>query len=211
MKKGKFFVFIIGFIVLGGVIYGITTFFSGEMKVKVENQTFDNKHETIVKNQLKKDEEYIQKKHEEFQNLHNEVQAYDFLNENLKNDGPEFTITMQYIQEIRSQYETIIGEIETYFNEATIQERGKELKVSEESSKLYEEEYEKAFLTLKSGFSSNLPGQLKALEDIFTFLKQKQDGWAIQEKGLLFDKQEDMEEYKRLLENLSQVAGEDRT
>lgn len=204
MKK-KILFCVGGILILLGVI-GITTFYYAQIQDQgVSKKNSDHKQEEIIKLQLTKDEEYLHNLSSDIQKLHDDFQAHDFLNANMSQDGPNFEQTFAYLQEAQVTYDDINQKVEDYLNEDHIHQRASDLNLYDEDADVYQNQVEKAFSSLKKNYQSNLPLQITALTDIFVFLKDRQDRWALQEKGIIFDSQGDMEEYRHLLGVLDNV------
>lgn len=172
-----------------------------------ERKTNEDQYRKIEQ-QLLTDQAYLKDLEDKFIKVHDDFQAHDFLDKNIMNDGPMFYSTFFYLQNSEVTYSEIKDKVTLYLSEEQIHQRALDLHIEEEFMNVYKDYIATYFSYLSESFVSNLPQQKNALYNIFTYLKNHKDVWAIYEKGILFDDQAYVDGYQELLnefQNIQQV------
>lgn len=180
-----------------------------EVNVSVgERKTNEDQYQK-VEAQLMKDHEAFEQLASDFDQLHEDFQAHDFLGENVQVDGPNYEETFFYLESTGNELQRIKQEVKDLLSEEQIAKRSEDLQVTQEFMDLYERTFDENFSYLNMEFNTNMPKQTEALRNIFLYLKEHQDRWAVYQKGIIFDKQEYVDGYKELLQIFADIQPTD--
>lgn len=155
-----------------------------------------------IKIQLKEDRAYLKQLHEEFQYLHTQFEAHDFLYENLRLDGPSFADTFLYLDACGASYDELREEALRYIAKDSVRKRAKQLSDNREYQKIYIAYVNENFSDVSEAFTTPLPQQIASLREIFQYLKDHQKDWTVYDRGILFDREDVRIRYEEMLQAL---------
>lgn len=149
----------------------------------------------------------------ELDNLLNEDAIANVLSaSNLKEDGPNFTKTNQYLKESKETLEKVSSDIDNYFTEekAMTYIEGKQFdNYSVELYKKYTINSEDSSLEQDRKEITDTLNQLKALfnkqQEIIDFLTKNKRSWKIENNSLVFYSQSLSNQYNKLVEELNAI------
>lgn len=155
-----------------------------------------------IKIQLKEDRAYLKQLHEEFQYLHTQFEAYDFLYENLRLDGPSFADTFLYLDTCAASYDELREEALHYIDKDSVRKRAKQLSDNRKYQKIYIAYVNENFSDVSEAFTTPLPQQIASLREIFQYLKDHQKDWTVYDRRILFDREDVRIRYEEMLQAL---------
>lgn len=173
-----------------------------------ERKTNEDQYQK-VENQLIQDQLYLKELENDFLKLHESFQSHDYLDNNIKEDGPFFRASVFFLDDCKVEYDRIREDVFRYLNEENILNRAEKLQIKEEFKNVYIEYVNTYFGYLTGSFESNLPTQVDALLDIFMYLRHNENAWAVYDDGILFDAQEYVDEFQILIDNFETIQRED--
>lgn len=204
-KKGLFYIVVI--LVCGGFFFIADHSPKSMLHLYDKDEGFflrirSEKATEHIKEQLEEDHAYLNQLHEEFQYLHTQFEAHDFLNENLQLDGPLFADTFLYLDTCATSYDELREEALRYVDKDSVRKRAKELSENRQYQKIYIAYIHKNFSYVPEAFQSPLPQQIAYLRKIFQFLKDNRKDWTAYDRGILFDREDVRIRYEEMLHAL---------
>lgn len=204
-KKGLFYIVVI--LVCGGFFFIADHSPKSMLHLYDKDESFflrarSEKATEHIKIQLKEDHAYLKQLHEEFQYLHTQFEAHDFLYENLRLDGPSFADTFLYLDACGASYDELREEALRYIAKDSVRKRAKQLSDNREYQKIYIAYVNENFSDVSEAFTTPLPQQIASLREIFQYLKDHQKDWTVYDRGILFDREDVRIRYEEMLQAL---------
>ncbi|MBO5476726.1 MAG: hypothetical protein J6A15_03110 [Clostridia bacterium] len=126
--------------------------------------------------------------------------------QNFENDGPEFTTSLDTLNTLKTENETILATLNDLADDAKIDEKLANSNLSEENKKLYKEIINQ--LKLKDGVANikesdtKFSTYLASLIDVLTYLKDNKNEWFIENGALKSKSQTFIDEYNKKIQDI---------
>lgn len=135
--------------------------------------------------------------------------------DNIKQDGPEFTVTLTKLEETKKQVNELLAQITPLLEEQTIMERIKQVP---ELNQYYNGLYYKMifgdgktideFKIAKDQLTQANTKYLELIDlmkELLTFLKEHKTNWEIEQNQIMFDKQSVLDKYQEIIERITSL------